>query len=594
MMSALLNFKAAFLVFQGNRHVRKMTQGICVGLISAGLLFEISFYPNSIVLLFSLGLGGLALSCPRLSLILCMFLSLPSMAYNDTGVWMIYLILCLPLVGATKNHWFLGLLTFASIEIWLANGVLAVPAIGILSAIPIILAGIILSPSSGATAGAISAIFATFFTVYTISPPNPIPIPDFHPYTIVDVFLRTDPQRALQIATQWVNVFQNKISVWVEVILFVLTGYLAGKSTSWWRHPRITSRIYPTMLAAISSSLFFLTGVAFMKELGPFILPSISLEDMLDLVAMLVAIPLFGSFLFGTVRLEENLARVRSIVSAIELRLGDLSSRINEAREKGVRISEYKTGIKRLDAQQDNIQKLCSAWKFTEAIRMANKTRREAENNASRLADEVGRLDSYKETLKNVEAKIRIIRRTISRIAVKYPSIDVSPYKDDLEALSLDVQSMDRENLGIGDNLTKLESEARRLSKKCDTLIDELEETRLVCEEWPIWQSRVKMLLDSKGKATREDLFGAPRDLRKYVLARYWAEVEDEVRGHLMFWGDDILIRTTRHLDLTRTEFEKDVIGRKDKIQKFETKYGIKIRPADSFEALIGKLGLAR
>ena len=599
-MSALLDLKAAFLVFQRNRHVRKMTQGICVGLVSAGLLFEISFYPDSMVLLFSLGLGGLALSYPRVALILCMFLSVPSMANKDTGVWVIYLILCLPLIGATKKHWFLGFLTFVSIEIWLASWVLGVPAIGILSAIPIILAGIILSPSSGAMAGAVSAIFATFF-VLCAAPNwipeffqlNPILMKDFRPYTIVDVLLGTEPQRALDFATDWVSKYQNMISVWVEVILFGLTGYLAGKSMSWWRNPRITSRIYPTMLAALSSSLFFLAGVAFMIELGPFIFPPISLEDSLNLVAMLVAIPLFGSFLFGIVRFEENLARVRSIVSAIELILDDLSSGINEAREKGVEIGEYKMGIKRLNAQRDNIQKLCSAWKFTEAIKMADATKWKAENIARSLADDVRRLDSYKETLKNVEAKIRNIKRMISRIEVKYPSIDVSPYKDDLAVLSSEVQSLERENLGIEDNLPKLESEAIRLSKKCDTLIDELEETILVCEEWPIWKGRVKMLLDAKGKATKDDLFGAPRDLRKYVLTRYWAEVEDKVRGHLMFWGDDILIRTTRHLDLTRTKFEKDVIERKGKIQKFETKYGIEIRPADSFEALIGKLGLA-
>ena len=600
-ISALLDVKAAFLVFQRNRHVRKMTQGICVGLVSAGLLFAISFYPSIIVLLFSLGLGGLALSYPRVALVLCMFLSVPSMAYKDTGVWMIYLVLCFLLIGATKRHWFLGFLTFVSIEIWLANGVLNDPAIIILCAIPIILAGIILSPSSGATAGVVSAIFATFFVlcadlkwIPTFFQHNPILIEDFRPYTIVDVLLGTEPQRALDFAADWISKYQNVISVWVEVILFGLTGYLAGKSMSWWRDPRITSRIYPTMLAALSSSLFFLAGVAFVIGLGPVILPSISLENILDLVAMLVAIPLFGSFLFGIVRFEENLARVRSIVSAIELILDDLSSGINEAREKGVEIGEYKIGIKTLNAQRDNIQKLCSAWKFTEAAKMADATKWEAENIARSLARDIRRLDSYRETLKNVEAKIRNIKRMISRIEVKYPSIDVSPYKDDVAVLSWEARSLEKGNLGIEENLTKLESEARRLSKKCDTLIDELEETILVCEEWPIWKGRVKMLLDAQGKATKDDLFGAPRDLRKYVLTRYWAEVEDEVRGRLMFWGDDILIRTTRHLDLTRTKFEKDVIERKGKIQKFETKYGIEIRPADSFEVLIGKLGLAR
>lgn len=597
MKSAFHNFRAAFVAFQRKGHVKTMTQGICVGLTSAGLLCEIPFYPYIIAFLFSLGLGGLALSYPRAALILCMFLSASSVAYHDTGVWMIYLVLCLLLIGATNKHWFLGILTLASIEIWLASVVLGVPAIIILSAIPIILAGIMLSPSSGATAGAISAVFATFFVyactwIPTLFLSNPVSIIDFRPHAIVDVFLRADPQRALDFFTQYANLYQNLTSVWVELILFGVTGYLAGKTASWWRDPRITSRIYPTMLAALSSSLFFLAGVAFIIELGPFILSSILFKDALHLVAILVAISLFGSFVFGIVTLEENLVRVRSIVFAIEPILDGLSSEINKARGKGVRISEYKERIKRLNAQVDNIQELCHAWKFSEAIRMADATRWEAGNIANSLAGDIGRFDSYRETLKEVEAKVRNIGRTTARIEVKYPSIDVSAFKDELRVLSSESQSLERGNLGIGDDVARLENEARLLSKKCDTLIDELEETILICEDWPIWKSRVEMLLDAKGKATKDDLLGAPHELRKYILSRYWADADDETRGHLMFWGDDILIRTTRHLDRTRIKFEKDVIERKEKIQRFEMEYDIKIRPAGSFEALIRKLGL--
>lgn len=601
MKSAFQNFKAAFLTFKGKGHVKAMTQGICVSLTSIGLLFEIPFYPYVLVLLLGLGLGGLALSYPRAALILCIFLSVPSMAYQDPGVWIIYLILCFLLIGAIKKNWFLGILTIASIEIWLANVALGDPSITILSAIPIILAGIMVSRSSGVTVGVMSAVFATFFALCAFPnspwiPPlfqlNPIPIMDFPPIKIADIFLSTELQRTLDFATHYARLFQNEISVWVEVILFGLTGYLAGRSTSWWRDSRITSLIYPTMLAALSSSLFFLIGVAFIRELYP-ILPLIFLDDALHLV-IFIAISLFGSFVFGIVTLEENLARVRLKVSAVESRLGHLSSMINEARRKGVSVSEYKKGIRGLTAQLDNIQRLCGAWNFDEAAETANATKREAEAITNDLAVDIRTFDSYKEALKNVNAKLRNIRRTVSRIEVKYPVIDVSAYMDDLEALSLEVQSIERGNLRIGDNLAGLENEAKLLSKECDTLIDELEETILITEDWPFWNSRVKVLLDSQGKATKDDLFGAPPELRKYVLSRYWAETEDEVRMHLMFWGDDVLIRTTRHLDQTRTKFEKDVIERKEKIQKFEKEYDIKIRPADSFEALIQKLGLTR
>lgn len=48
------------------------------------------------------------------------------------------------------------------------------------------------------------------------------------------------------------------------------------------------------------------------------------------------------------------------------------------------------------------------------------------------------------------------------------------------------------------------------------------------------------------------------------------------------------------HPERARTHFIKDVIERKEKIEKFEKKYGIKIKPANTFEDLIKKLGVKK
>jgi parallel beta-helix repeat protein len=48
------------------------------------------------------------------------------------------------------------------------------------------------------------------------------------------------------------------------------------------------------------------------------------------------------------------------------------------------------------------------------------------------------------------------------------------------------------------------------------------------------------------------------------------------------------------HPERARTHFIKDVIRRKEKIEKFENKYGIKIKPTDTFEDLIKKLGVKK
>jgi len=48
------------------------------------------------------------------------------------------------------------------------------------------------------------------------------------------------------------------------------------------------------------------------------------------------------------------------------------------------------------------------------------------------------------------------------------------------------------------------------------------------------------------------------------------------------------------HPERARAHFIKDVIERKEKIKKFEKKYGIKIKPADTFEDLIKKLGVEK
>ena len=48
------------------------------------------------------------------------------------------------------------------------------------------------------------------------------------------------------------------------------------------------------------------------------------------------------------------------------------------------------------------------------------------------------------------------------------------------------------------------------------------------------------------------------------------------------------------HPERARTHFIKDVIERKEKIEKFEKKYGIKIKPANTFEDLVKKLGVEK
>jgi len=48
------------------------------------------------------------------------------------------------------------------------------------------------------------------------------------------------------------------------------------------------------------------------------------------------------------------------------------------------------------------------------------------------------------------------------------------------------------------------------------------------------------------------------------------------------------------HPERARKYFIKDVIKRKEKIEKFEQKYGIKIKSADTFEDLIKKLGVEK
>ena len=48
------------------------------------------------------------------------------------------------------------------------------------------------------------------------------------------------------------------------------------------------------------------------------------------------------------------------------------------------------------------------------------------------------------------------------------------------------------------------------------------------------------------------------------------------------------------HPERARTRFIRDVVERKEKIEKFEKKYGIKIKPADTFEDLVKKLGVEK
>jgi len=48
------------------------------------------------------------------------------------------------------------------------------------------------------------------------------------------------------------------------------------------------------------------------------------------------------------------------------------------------------------------------------------------------------------------------------------------------------------------------------------------------------------------------------------------------------------------HPERARTRFIKDIVERKEKIEKFEKKYGIKIKSAKTFEDLIKKLGVEK
>jgi len=67
---------------------------------------------------------------------------------------------------------------------------------------------------------------------------------------------------------------------------------------------------------------------------------------------------------------------------------------------------------------------------------------------------------------------------------------------------------------------------------------------------------------------------------------KYYRNLKEH-RGIVQVYGREMRARARAH-------FVKDVIERRERIEKFEKKYGVKIRPTDNFEEIIGKFGIQR
>lgn len=535
LLKTLSRFKNSFLNFQRKKTVRVVFQGTCVGLVSAGLFLQIPFYPYVIVLLLSLGFGSLALRYPRSALILCILLSIPAMARQHIDAWPIYSILCLFLIGTTKHHWLAGFLTLSSIIMWLTSFTGGIPSLTILSILPIILAGIIFSPTTGAIAGVTSAILATFFVTchgWNPFPLPPIPLPHFRPSSIIDVFYGTNRQLILEYALTWIKIYVNTIAPWAETTLFGAIGYLAAKSIMWWRDCKLSLYIYPTILAALSSSVMFTVGNVLVGQVDLYTLKQSSLGD----AAYLAITSLFAGFLVGLFKFEENLAKIRSSIDTVKPHLGELRPSLNRAKRKGMRISGYEEEWKRLSSELDGALKLCHKWRFTEATRKVEDAEKETEGVKRNLTADLERFHSFKETLKDVETKVGVLERSIEQAKGVYPNLDTSLYKNELTTIVSDLKNLKKTGKEV--SLVELDKNSQSLSDRCDTLINELDEGVTIWENWPSWKTEVKKRLDKNGRVTTESLFGVDRKLRKYVLTRYWEESGEE---NLMFEGDALV-----------------------------------------------------
>ncbi len=538
--------KGRFAAFVGSNAFGVVARALCVLSAVAVLLIQVPYYPVGIALLFGLALAGLSLRYPRSALVVGVVLSIPSMAHQGGGAWVVYALLSLLLMATILDHWLTGFLTLSSI-------ILALSPLGVLSPLPLLMAGLLLRPSSGAKAGLAASLLIAFLALcwdrstagffyvgsdslnaFYDASSRPLlglasRIEDFRPLSIYDAFdeacfsrLDACGRDIAAILLGFGRSYSIETALWAETAVWAASGYLAGKAVYWFRRLRLLP--HPVMPAAFISSVLFVVGASFYGHT--------------DLIrsSFLVTVVFLMSIFIGHVGFEVELGRLRSIVAEVRSDLDLLETSVNKAEGEGVNVSTHRGVLEGLTSRLDGV------LVFQEG--MIEDAGRELQDLQSRVKEAQGGLMEDLEavrcvdsSLEEAEAGLEGAEELIRRIEGMYADPSLPRSQGDLIRIRSEVEEV-RGLLGTGDSKRACRK-ARGLLSRCRGLEDELGLRILLWEEWLPRRSTIKRLLESRGRITAESLVDIPVQLRRDALGRYWEENRDTT----IMEGDALIVK---------------------------------------------------
>jgi SpoVK/Ycf46/Vps4 family AAA+-type ATPase len=277
----------------GSGLLMRIFRTVLVTLVSLSVLLLFPYYPLVTLAVFVAGILILSLKYPTAALFAGLLLSIPAAYYQDTFFGMMYALLCLVVLGATR--------AWPALSLALLGWALAISPLSLIAFVPVVVCGLVLGSKEGAKVGLVLAV-SLFFIGWMRGMTNlgliVIPYSALHstvfqpipnqwlPLSFLYGARSPDSATYAQLQATLVRNFVDDVTIYVQTACWSIAGYVTGLVASKWR------RDYPWVVAA---------AIGFLPVAGAYA---------------------FGSSLYlGTAGFESILALVASVGAALVLQL---------------------------------------------------------------------------------------------------------------------------------------------------------------------------------------------------------------------------------------------------------------------------------
>ncbi len=534
-------FAKLFSLYQ-NSNIRLLSKFVIIA-ASAGLfLLLIPFYSLYIAFLFAVLAAAIGIRYPKGAVTLAVILSIPAAIYQEdtfSPLLISYLFVCIFLFSAAKTKWIDGALALLSVALAFF------PQLNFLAFIPILVAGLMLSPRDGAVVGLCSSSTILLFLI--IGAPNPSivindarqagliaisansatqnlfrkpPIQNFQPITLFEVFRN---YASVYAASHWTNAFRYAGSVlekflydmylWILPALWCVSGYIASKSVYWYR--KITK--YQHLLACITATVFPIIGYAISSAAAnPY------------MIFGAAAVPILMGLVATPIYFQTQTTKLKNQKLEIKTRLEKIRTNIKKMSALGYNTKMIETKLDELVSNLDSekINELFVNKEFYKASTLLNNIMDETIKLEEESVNQLNKIAEIEEKIRGIEGNIDEIKSTIRKTEKLFHQITMSEERKELEEIQKKLaNARDVAKKGLFEEaLNNLEM----LKNKSETLDDEVSEIYEFWSKMPQWSKAIEEKLATEGKADVRAMSEIPEKWRNQAANHFLKDRRDQ------------------------------------------------------------------